>query len=272
MKILVLGGSGYIGSELCKELGAVSFDLKEGQDIRNPSAVIPFLYQADAVVHLAGTSMDPLFEKDPYLTWSSNYLANDLISKVLRNTGKRIVYASSGSVYGRHEGVCREDGPVNPLTLYAQTKSLSEELFLRPDVNGVVFRFATAYGLAPFTRYDTIVNSMAKAAKSGVIKVMGGQKRRSVVHVKDIVKGIEMALQVKDPKYRLMNLGSNEQNLTVKEIAERVAAVTKAQIVESPDLSGDDRSYAINYDRITEFGFTPSYTIEDGVREIYGSL
>src|SRR3990167_7644391 len=139
MKVLVLGGAGYVGSALCAELDdCVIYDLKHGQDIRNPRTIMLALQNCDAVVHLAGTSMDLLLDRDPEFTWQSNYLANDLISKFLRNTGIRIVYASSGSVYGSQPGVCTEDGGVRPLTLYAKTKHLSEELFVRPDINSVV--------------------------------------------------------------------------------------------------------------------------------------
>src|SRR3990167_5223263 len=204
------------------------------------------LQNCDAVVHLAGTSMDLLLDRDPEFTWQSNYLANDLISKFLRNTGIRIVYASSGSVYGSQPGVCTEDCGVRPLTLYAKTKHLSEELFVRPDINSVVFRFATCYGWAPFTRFDTIINSMTKsAAKTGKIIISGKDKRRSVLHIKDIVAGIKMALEVKNPPHQLYNLGSNDQNLSVEEIGQRVAEVTAAEIVYGePD--SDNRSYTIN--------------------------
>lgn len=276
MRVLVLGSAGYIGSALCDELeDCVGFDLKHGQDIRNPSAIIPALEHCDAIVHLAGTVMDPLFTKDPEFTWESNYLANDLISKVLRYTGKRIVYASSGSVYGnqRGEGFCTEETPVAPLTLYAKTKALSEELFLRPDINSVVFRFATAYGLSPNTRFDTVVNSMSKAAKTeGIIKVQGKDKRRSLLHVKDIVQGIKLALEVKQPEHRLYNLGANDQNLTIENLAQIIQQEVGGLITYLSDATGDNRSYFINYDRVKELGFVPKYSIKDGAKEIYGSL
>ena len=273
MKVLVLGGSGYVGSELCTQLDDyVVYDIKNGQDIRNIRTIMLALQNCDAIVHLAGTSMDPLLERDPEFTWESNYKANELISKFLRNTGKRIVYASSGSVYGSQPGLCTEDGPVQPITLYGKTKHLSEEYFLHPDVNGIVFRFATCYGKAPFTRYDTIINGMTKNAKeTGKIFIAGKEKRRSLLHVKDIVAGIKLALEVENPPHRLYNLGSNDQNLTVEEIGLRVAAVTGAEIVYK-DPDNDNRSYTINYDRVKELGFAPQHTIEEAVKEIYESL
>jgi nucleoside-diphosphate-sugar epimerase len=273
MKVLILGGSGYVGSALQEELDDFEvYDLKQGQDVRNVRTIMPALDRADAIVHLAGTSMDPLLERDPEFTWQSNYLANDLISKYLRNTGKRIIYASSGSVYGSQPGVCTELGGVRPLTLYAKTKHLSEELFLRPDINSIVFRFATCYGLSPNTRYDTIVNGMTRDAfTKGKITVSGKDKRRSLVHVKDVVRGIMLALDIKDPPHHLYNLGSNEQNLTIEEIALKVSKVTECGIkLAEPDA--DNRSYTINYDRVRELGFKPKYTIEDGIKEIWTHL
>ena len=274
LKVLVLGGAGYVGSALCEELENFEvYDLRNGQDIRNTRTVMLALQKCDTVVHLAGTSMDPLLERDPEFTWQSNYLANELISKFLRNTGKRIVYASSGSVYGSQPGVCTEDGPVRPLTLYGKTKHLSEEYFLHPDVNSVVFRFATCYGRAPLTRFDTIVNKMTRDSKwNNKLVITGKDKRRSLCHVKDIVAGIKLALEVENPPHRLYNLGSNDQNLTIEEIGKRVAAVTGAEIEFKDGPSNDNRSYAINYDRVKELGFAPKYTIEQAVKELYESL
>lgn len=274
MKVLILGGAGYVGSALCQELDDyVVYDLKNGQDIRNVRTVMLALQNCDAVVHLAGTSMDPLLDRDPEFTWQSNYLANELISKFLRNTGKRIVYASSGSVYGSQEGVCIEDGPVRPLTLYGKTKHLSEEYFLHPDVNSIVFRFATCYGMAPYTRFDTIVNSMTRDAKlKGKLTITGKDKRRSLCHIKDIVSGIKMALEVKDPPHRLYNLGSNDQNLTVEDIGRRVSSATGAEIVFKEAPQHDQRSYSINYDRVKELGFVPQHTIEEAVKELYARI
>jgi len=271
MKILVLGGLGYVGSALCDDLEDFEvYDLKQGQDIRNVRTIMLALQNAEAIVHLAGTSMDPLLDRDPEFTWQTNYLANDLISKFLRNTGKRIVYASSGSVYGSQEGLCTEDGNVRPLTLYAKTKHLSEELFLHPDVNSVVFRFATCYGLAPFTRFDTIVNGMTKSAyDTGKITIAGKDKRRSLLHVKDVVNGIKLALAVKDPPHRLYNLGTNGQNLSIDEIGHRISVATGASIVYKED-GADNRSYTINYDRVKELDFTAHHSIEEAVKEFYG--
>lgn len=273
MKVLVLGGAGYVGSSLCEELEDYEvYDLKNGQDIRNRRTIMLALQNCDAIVHLAGTSMDPLLDRDPEFTWESNYLANDLISKFLRNTGQRIVYASSGSVYGSQPGVCTEDGPVRPITLYGKTKHLSEEFFLHPDVNSVVFRFATVYGYAPFTRYDTIINGMTKSAyENKKITIAGREKRRSLLHVKDIVAGIKMALEVKDPPHRLYNLGTNDQNLSVDEIGQRVAKVMGVKI-EYQDHTTDNRSYTINYDRVKELGFVARHSIEEAVKDLYGRL
>jgi nucleoside-diphosphate-sugar epimerase len=270
MKVLVLGGLGYVGSALCEKLDDFEvYDLKQGQDIRNVRPTMFALEKADAIVHLAGTSMDPLMDRDPEFTWETNYLANDMIAKLLRNTGKRVIYASSGSVYGSQAGVCTEDGSVQPITLYGKTKHLSEELFLHKDLNSIVFRFATCYGPAPFTRYDTVINGMTKSAfENKKLTISGKDKRRSVCHIQDIVSGILLALTVENPPYRLYNLGSNDQNLSIEEIGKKVAAVTGVEMVYK-DSDNDNRSYTINYDRVKELGFETKHTIEEAVKELY---
>src|SRR3990167_6067024 len=172
MKVLVLGGSGYIGSvlsEYLKEKGdeVIVYDnyLYEAEklskdDIRDINRLIPVIEQADAVVNLAAISNDPASDLQPSLTWEVNYKANEVIAQMCQASNKRIIFASSCSMYGSSDNEMTEESKLKPLTLYARTKMLSEELYLHKDVDSVILRLATVYGASPKPSFDLVVNTM----------------------------------------------------------------------------------------------------------------
>ena len=294
MKVLVLGGAGYIGSVLCEYLESIGDEvvvmdnfLYERSlkslgprkyiigDIRNINDLLPAINSADAIVNLAAISNDPASDLLPELTWNVNYKANELIAELCQASGKRVVYASSCSVYGFSEnGEFTEDSPAGPVTLYARTKMLSEKPYLDDKVDSVVLRFATVYGHSPKPRFDLVVNTMiGNSYFNNKITVNGGNQWRPVVHVKDVSRAIGMALHVKKPKHRVYNVGSNEQNYRISDLALAIQKeLPHVEIISNKD-SIDGRSYKANFDRLkNDFGFTAKYTIKDTVEEIYGAF
>jgi nucleoside-diphosphate-sugar epimerase len=294
MKVLVLGGAGYIGSVLCpylveqrdevtvldtmlyekKTKKSDTYTIIKG-DIRNINDLLPLISKADAVVNLAAISNDPSSDLKPELTWDINYKANELIAKLVRSTGKRVVYASSCSVYGfSEEGTFTEDSALGPVTLYAHTKMLSEDYFLRDDINGIVLRFATVYGYSEKPRFDLVVNTMTGTAHfTKKIVVNGGSQWRPIVHVKDVSRAIHMALHAENPKHRIYNVGSNEQNYQIKELGDMIGAKFDDVHVLHKAESADGRSYKVDFTRIREdLGFTAVYSVEDTVDEFMNAF
>lgn len=291
MKVLVLGGAGYIGSILCqylKEKGdeVIVFDnfLYEKRrweikgeniikaDIRNIDDLLPAVDKADAVVNLAAISNDPASDLQPKLTWEVNYKANETIAGLCQSTRKRVVYASSCSVYGFAEsGEFNEDSQLNPVTLYARTKMLSENPYLHKDVDSISLRFATVYGHSPKPRFDLVVNTMVGTSYfQNKIVVNGGNQWRPVVHVKDAASAIYLALHTKNNHYRVYNVGSNDQNYQIATLANLIHQKLLEVKVIHNETSIDSRSYKVNFDRIAkDLGFGVKYGIQDAVDEIY---
>ncbi len=291
MKVLVLGGAGYIGSVLCDYLESIGDDvivfdnfLYERNDkgfpnreyivgdIRDINDLLPAIEKADAIVNLAAISNDPASDLLPELTWNVNYKANHLIAELCQATGKRVIYASSCSVYGFSEnGVFNEESPLGPVTLYARTKMLSEKAYLNPQVNGIVLRFATVYGHSPKPRFDLVVNTMTgNAYFKNKITVNGGSQWRPIVHVKDVSRAIGMILHVEKPKHRIYNVGSNEQNYRISDLGKLIKKELPHVELVINEESIDGRSYKANFDRIKkDFGFKPTYDVKDAVHEIY---
>jgi nucleoside-diphosphate-sugar epimerase len=286
-RILILGGAGFIGSVVSYELyrhgDEVSimdnmlyertprtfFPLRFVKgDIRERADLEPEIRRADAVVHLAALSNDPTSDLDPGLTQEINEHANELIGELCAKYEKRIVYASSCSVYGFGESVFTEESDLNPVSLYAVTKAHSEKILERSGANVVSLRFATAYGYTEKPRFDLVVNTMVGTAYfDNRITVRGGDQWRPLVHVKDIARAIHTVIHAWHVPHRVYNVGSNAQNYRIADLAGAIARrFPGAEIVEEPG-NADARSYHVDFSRIAELGFRATHTVEDAIAE-----
>jgi nucleoside-diphosphate-sugar epimerase len=213
VKVVLTGHHGYIGSVTAEELRAAGHevvgldtyfylgcDFGTGGEPSSPEridvrSVAPeALDGADAVVHLAALSNDPLGALSPELTLEINYRASEGIARAAREAGvPRFVFASSCSMYGAAaDGLPRtEESPLAPLTAYAESKVRSEEALrtLATDSFSPVFmRNATAYGVSPRLRLDIVLNNLAAwAHTTGKIRILSdGTPWRPLVHIRDI--------------------------------------------------------------------------------------
>lgn len=301
VKVFVTGGAGYIGSILVKRL------LEEGYEVTVLDALLfgddglkellcekglrlikgdtrtydpEYVRGHDVVVDLAAISQpDPAGRVDHRLFYEVNFVAAVRTARLaLAKGAEKLVFASTCSVYGFRDEPVDESSQPNPLEPYAKTKSMAEQHIL--SVRGLaktVLRLATVYGYSPKMRFDLVVNAMTLALyKHGKIFVgRPGTQKRPVVHVKDvaeaILKVVEAPRDVVDGE--VFNVGSNEQNYTVMDLARRVGvAVGKPHAIEMYG-DPDTRSYIVRFDKIERvLKFKCKYSVMDGAREIYDAL
>jgi nucleoside-diphosphate-sugar epimerase len=285
MKLLVTGACGYKGSVLVPKLLALghevtAFDVQwfgDGLtthpnlqvvkgDVRDTDS-IP-LDGVDAIIHLASVANDPCGDLDPKLTWEISALATmRLADKAARWGIRHIIYASSGSVYGvKSEPQVTEDLELAPLTEYNKTKMVAERVLLsyRDDMAVQIVRPATVCGLSPRMRLDVAVNMLTmQALTNGRITVYGGDQVRPNIHIDDIT---DLYIYLLDRPELTGVYNAGFENISIREIANRVAAVVPAEIVFTP--SNDPRSYRQNSDKLLAAGFSPRKTIDDAIREI----
>jgi len=288
-KVVVLGGAGYIGSVLADyfhERGdeVTIFDnlLYEKKprsfaphrfikgDIRDRGALESVIAESDCVVNLAALSNDPSSDLDPKLALEINYLSNEHIAEICKRHKKRVVFASSCSVYGFSErGIFNEDSNTGPVTLYAKTKALSEKFYSKSDIDAVILRLATVYGCSPKPRFDLVINTMiGRAYFEKQIVVHGGDQWRPLVHVKDVSHAIYLACHRKKIKHRVYNVGSNDQNYQINELARQIKQSFPTVTINNNPESVDGRSYHVNFNRIKkDFGYEALFTIKDAVSE-----
>lgn len=303
-KVLVIGGAGYLGTVLVEALSAHGYRVRildsfiygkkpvkkfEGNlcveiiegDIRNIECVNSSMAGASSVILLAAVVGDPASANRPEQTVETNYLASQAIASACKlKKIQRFIYASTCSVYGiGTEGMLDENAPLNPVSLYAQTKISSEEIIRNmADDNfaPTLMRMSTLYGYSPRMRFDLVVNTMTMTAfAEKKIHVYGGEQWRPLMHVKDAAEAYIKVLEADMNLIRgkVYNVGSEEQNYKIKEVASRISSVLKGVSVNLEHTSTDARDYRVSFKKIQdELNFTPGHTIEEAAKEIYQKL
>ena len=303
MKLLVTGTEGYIGSLLAPLLIKRGYDVtgldtgfyREGwlySDPRtNPTTartlnkdlrlVTPTdLEGYDAVVHLAELSNDPLGESRRTVTYSINHQGSVNLAMLAKAAGvKRFVYTSSCSVYGVGEGEpVDERSVVNPQTAYAECKVLVERdvgALADDEFCPVFLRNATAYGPSPRMRFDIVLNNLAGLAWTSrrIAMISDGQPWRPLVHVLDICNAIICALEAPQQAVhgQIFNVGANEENYRIAEIAAIVADHFPGCEVTVGPPGGDNRSYRVSFDKIQRElpGFRCERTAAVGAEQLF---
>mgnify|MGYP005850046423 CR=1 FL=1 len=296
MKILVTGGAGYVGTTLVPQLLEKKYEVTvfdnlmfggdyilpffrfpnfhfvEG-DIRDENAVCNVCKDADVIIHLAAIVGYPACRKEPELAKSVNVNGTRNIIKAT-SKNQLIIYASTGSNYGAVEEICTEETPLNPLSLYGQTKTLAEKM-LMDDRTTIGYRFATAFGVSPRMRLDLLINDFTyKAITQGYIVVYESHFMRTFIHVQDMARAFLFAIENQDKmKNQIYNVGSEKMNRSKKDICEMIKShvnfyVHYADIGEDQDK----RNYVVSYKKINSLGFDTTISIDDGIKELTKAL
>jgi len=305
-RVLVTGGAGYLGSVLTTILLARGYTVSvydrfmynrhslreienhenlriyEG-DIRDRELLAAVAKRSDFIVNLAAIVGDEACMVDPDVTWEINVLSVGEIARIARESGvKKVIHASTCSNYGRNGvDVLDESAPLNPISLYARSKVESEKLFteelsISGTTKGYIMRFSTLFGFSRRPRFDLVVNTMtASAWKYGKIRINGGAQWRPLLHVADAASAIISVIETDDAEleHRIFNVGANDMNFRIMDLGEIISDVIPGVEVETVKEAQDKRNYRVDFSRIKEeLGFTPSYSIATGVREILFAL
>lgn len=296
MRVVITGGAGFIGTVLAPRLlqhghqvhvldnlmyGAQpilplffhpGFSFAE-VDVRNRKDLAAELKGADAVVHLAALVGYPICKKMPREAVEVNLDGARNVLE-LAPPEARIVYASTGSNYGEVVGICTEDTPLNPLSLYGETKTRAEQLFVQRD-NAVSLRFATAFGIGPRLRLDLMINDFTyQALHNRFLVIYEKHFRRTFIHVQDIARAIlHMLEQPESLQHKVYNVGHDSLNFTKKEIVDLLAQRLDF-LVHYAEIGSDDdkRDYEVSYARIRSTGFETEVDIDRGLSEVIRAL
>ncbi len=315
--VLVTGGAGYIGSVLVGALlgrglwvtvvdsllfggealvgwfGMPRFHFSRG-DVSAGGAIVEAWDGAkrrgapavSAVIHLAAIAGHPAAEAaGRESVWRQNVEAVRRVFEEAEALGaERFVFASSSSVYGRaSQGrPIDEDGPLNPLSLYAESKAEAERALREASPGAscaaLVFRFATAFGISRRMRFDLLLNQLVhQAHERGRIEIYHGAQSRTFAHVRDIAEGViaGLASEAQAVRGRVFNLGIESNTCTKDELAGLIVEALPGTRVERPDggAGGDERDLRPSFERIRQaLGFRLRVTLGEGIAELVSLL
>ena len=296
MKVLVTGGAGYVGTTLVPQLLAKGYEVTifdnlmfggdyimpffrnqkfsfvKG-DVRDLSTLKKEIKNADIIIHLAAIVGYPACRKDPELAEAVNIKGTKNLIKATSNE-QLILFGSTGSNYGTVEEICTEETPLNPLSLYGQTKTLAEKMLLEERTT-IAWRFATAFGVSARLRLDLLINDFTyKAITQGYIVIYEKHFMRTFIHVHDMGRAFLFGIEHQDMmKNNVFNVGSEKMNYSKKQICEMIKERTGVYIHYADiDKDADKRNYIVSYDKINQLGYTTTISVEDGIDELIRAL
>jgi nucleoside-diphosphate-sugar epimerase len=296
--VLVTGHRGYIGPVVVSHLLAAGHEVV-GLDsglfeerhlepiVQTPTLVRDLrdveakdLDGIDAIVHLAGLSNDPLGSLDPGLTFDINADATVRLAEVARSAGvSRFVFSSSCSVYGAAEEPWVDEATsTRPVTAYGESKARAEiglAALAGSDFCVTSLRNATAFGYSSGLRTDLVVNDLvAGAYLRGEIRLNSdGSAWRPLIHIRDIAQamGLVLAAPTEAVNGGIINVGADEQNYTIMDVAKTVASVVPGSRLTIAEGAGTDRrSYRVRFERIRRMlpAFRCEYDLRAGIEDL----
>ena len=296
MKILITGGAGYLGSVLTERLLSKghkvtvldklifnqisllpqvtnkNFNFVYG-DVRNVKLLEKLCDENEVIIPLAALVGFPACSSDPISAWDINYKQIVNIVEFTKNKGKNILFPNTNSGYGigSDSSECTEDSPLNPISVYGESKCAAENLLME-NTDAICFRLATVFGSSPRMRTDLLVNEFVyKAMTDKYIVVFEKHFKRNFIHIQDVVNVFLFSLEnYEKMKKNIYNVGLSDANLNKQELLQIIKqhipdfAISYSDYYEDPDK----RDYIVSNKKIESTGWFPEYSLNEGIGEL----
>lgn len=291
MKIVVTGGSGYLGTKLVNALSGLNYEVtsfdsgyfshcwlgpktSNKEQLLFAQSIVPSSLEGiDVVIHLAGISNDPLKQiteselYDPSLDYTLK------LATLCREMQIRFFYASSCSIYGKQNVTVDEESLVYPQTPYSFNKLSIERLLQQLETiswKPLILRFATIYGCSPRMRFDTVINMLCglSIVEGKVILNSNGKAERPFLFIDDAIKTLAWFLKADTTTLfqekmasTIINIGSNSENYTIESIAKIVSEIQGALPIEKKYSISDEMNELTKDKKLIDGADSRSYFV-----------
>ena len=292
-KVLITGGAGYLGSVLTQELlnhdynvtvldnlsykqtsllhvcNDRNFNFIKG-DVTDKALLQSLVYKADIIIPLAAIVGAPACDANKELATAIIFTQIKNIVDILTDDQK-ILMPNTNSQYGSSSEVITEDSPFNPLSHYAVTKCNAEDYIMK-NTHGICLRLATVFGASPRMRTDLLVNDFVyKAMTDGVLVLFQSKFKRNYIHVRDIAQTFLYCIEnYEHIKGEVFNVGLSTANLNKLELATEIKKQFNSLVIIENEFSTDfdNRNYIVSNDKLESTGWSPKFSISDGITEL----
>jgi len=294
-KILVTGGAGYLGSILVPELLKIGNEVTVvdnfmfnqtslnhhcidkkfkiiNEDVRSSNAMKKIYKNFDIIIPLAALVGAPLCKKDPV---GSKTINHDSILEMLNFLSKDqlVIMPTTNSAYGTGEenNFCNEKSPLKPISSYAIEKVKIEKILMERE-NSISYRLATVFGMSPRMRIDLLVNDFTyRAFHDSALIIFEGHFKRNFIHIRDVVRAFIHAIDNFDKmRSNIYNVGLSDANLSKIELCKEIKNhLPKFTFVEEKlGKDPDQRNYIVSNEKIEATGFSPKFSLDQGIKEL----
>jgi nucleoside-diphosphate-sugar epimerase len=239
-------------------------------DIRDEVLVRRLVGKHDWILHLAAIVGYPACAADPFRATTTNEDGTRNIVQAMSKS-QRLLFASTGSTYGKVVGIATEETPIEPLTLYGRTKRNCEVLIRDADIDHVSLRFATVFGSSPRLRLDLLINDFVyQAIHNKQIVLFEGHFRRTFLHSSDAAAVYPFTMKNFERMNRqVFNVGDESMNFTKKQVAQLISKYLRYYLHEADvGTDPDQRDYEVDYSKLRAVGFRAQVTLEEGLQEL----
>jgi len=298
-KIIITGGLGYIGSELCKIYSGFSWNdeitvidnrfiservnqlrnwninFVQG-DILDKDLIQRYCKKADIIHHLAGITKVPRVksESNDQTDKEIKLIAEQGTQNILdvMSDDCKIIIPSTHVVY---EGINQikkdisEDEVTSPILSYAKSKDYNEKQLKRSGKNYVILRLGSVYGYSTDTmRIDIMPNLFSKiASQNGVLKLFsGGKQIKSLVPLIDVARCFKFVEEKKNINKETFNL--TKDTVTVKEVAEICKKYNPKVVLRETNDEIPNLGFSLSNKKIKKKGFKFLYNLDESIKEM----
>jgi nucleoside-diphosphate-sugar epimerase len=295
LRVLVTGGAGYLGSvlvgrfldrgysvtvldnliygqtSLLQYCSNPNFSFSRG-DVRDEAVLRRLLRGHDYILPLAAVVGANGCDRDPMAARSVNCESIALLER-LRSSLQAVIFPCTNSGYGAKSGdvLCSEEMPLEPISLYGETKVKAEQELLH-NRNTISLRLATVFGPSSRMRLDLLVNDFVyRAVTDGYLVIYEKDFKRNYVHIEDVADCFLFCLENFDQmKGEAYNVGLNDANLSKADLAMRIREHVPSLYIHYAEVGSDPdkRNYIVSNAKINAKGFVARRSLDEGIQQL----